>query len=160
MRSNSVDPNRDHFDLLPFIAVMLCTFGCLLFVTMGVAAFTLGPAGGEIWVPSKTNMNVPGSVKKQPLLIEWDGQTAVIHDPLGKRSVQWQPDGPLPNELASVVDMLSTHASTEYALFAVRPSGFANFNQLAQIFRDRSITVGYEPIEQPRPVQMEGEDRL
>jgi len=39
-----------------------------------------------------------------------------------------------------------------YALFAVRPSGFDSFNGVKYDFTSAGIDVGFEPIEQRRPL--------
>jgi hypothetical protein len=44
--------------------------------------------------------------------------------------------------------------ATHYALLAVRPSGFDNFNVFANEFRNNDITVGSEPIAQHKPVRL------
>ena len=38
---------QDHFDLLPFIAIMMCLPGTLLLVTMSMAAINIGAGAGE-----------------------------------------------------------------------------------------------------------------
>jgi hypothetical protein len=53
-----------------------------------------------------------------------------------------------------MLEELKSRKDTHYALFAVRPSGFANFNELANRFRARKIVVGYEPIAKDRPVRL------
>ena len=39
--------SADHFDMLPFIAILMCTLGTLLLVTLSMAAVNLGPGAGE-----------------------------------------------------------------------------------------------------------------
>jgi hypothetical protein len=41
-----------------------------------------------------------------------------------------------------------------YALFAIRPSGFENFQSFLHEFRGRKISVGFEPIEQNKTVKL------
>jgi hypothetical protein len=84
---------RDHFDLLPYIAILMSMLGCLLLVTMSVAALNMGPGAGEGWTPTEDDgakgkkagsdglVPAVGEEKKAktPVLVEWDGVTATIH---------------------------------------------------------------------------------
>lgn len=159
---------KDHFDLLPFIAILMCVLACLLLVTMSIAALSIGPAVGEGWVPS----NQTDTDSKLPVLIEWDGSTAVFHRDGDKVSVKWSPttnpikiggqrfelpgsnvDSSL-KEFAEILGELSRKKETHYALFAIRPSGFETFGRLVYEFRRRGISVGYEPIDQEKQVRL------
>lgn len=154
----------DHFDLLPFIAILMCTLGCLLLVTVGSAALTLSRPG-EGWVP------MPDSTRPQktPVLIEWDGLLATIHRNGRKEVATWSrrptvefggerylkdEDGAIGQALTKLLDELQADAS-RYALIAVRPSGFENFDLFAYAFRRRKIDVGYEPVEQGRRIHLQ-----
>src|ERR1044072_1549402 len=64
----------EHFDMLPFIGLLVCILGVLLFVTLSVAAIALGPNVTEGWLPIDAQVR-----NKIPVLVEWDGKTAVIH---------------------------------------------------------------------------------
>jgi len=158
---------QDHFDLLPFIGIMMCLLGTLLLVTMSMAAINIGAGAGEGWVPQPA----PGE-QKIPVLIEWDGKYATWHSEQGLRKIeenfieyakfdgQWirfnsdgkgeKVTGPQPNPLDPLVDYLKTH----YALFAVRPAGFRNFPRFASRFEDRKIEIGSEPIDQGKHVRL------
>ncbi len=68
---------RDHFDLLPFIAIMMCLLGCLLLVTISMASINVGVGAGEVWVPAGGEKG-PG---KTPILLEWDGSHVCLHKP-------------------------------------------------------------------------------
>ena len=60
--------------MLPFIGLLMCVLGVLLFVTLSVAALALGPNVKEGWLPLDAH-----DTKKIPILLEWDGKSAVIH---------------------------------------------------------------------------------
>jgi len=177
--------HSDHFDLLPFIAVLLCVIGCLLLVTISMAAVSVGVGAGEKWVtasgaqPGAPAEGEPGMIpstrpgtQRRPVLIEWDGTKAIVHREQGKVEVSWseprvvQLQGmalrladkegqPSNKELEELLANLAARQDTEYALFAVRPSGFNNFQMLADEFRDKKIGVGYEPIDQGRAVKLD-----
>jgi hypothetical protein len=159
--------SKDHFDLLPFIAVLMYTLGCLLLVTMSMAALSIGPGVGEGWIPIRD----PKLASKIPILIEWDGTTAILHLEGRKIPIKWSkpsgirlPDGrwlALPAEqegdsakFQKFLDELEAKRETHYALFAVRPPGFATFNRFAAEFRRRNITIGSEPIAHGKPVRL------
>jgi hypothetical protein len=173
--SNVRSAEQDHFDLLPFIGIMMCLLGTLLLVTMSMAAINLLQPG-EGWVPQPE----PGD--KIPVLIEWDGEYAVWHSDHGLQKIREDFDeydhlsngmwmhyppkgsaetvsGPKPNALDPLVDSLVSHHDTLYALFAVRPSGFKNFHRFAGRFTDRDgkrrVDIGSEPLEQGKPVRLE-----
>ena len=137
----SQSAEQDHFDLLPFIAIMMCLLGTLLLVTMSMAAINVGAGAGEGWVFS------PDADSKTPVLIEWDGNLATWHAETGLQQLH-------PNALAGLMAWLETHRNTHYALFAVRPSGFGNFRKFAAKFESRNFQIGFEPIEQGKPVRI------
>lgn len=176
----------DHFDLLPFIAILMCVLGCLLLVTLSMSAISVGVGAGEGWLVPAKGARGPGNegipsvagetvAEKTPILIEWDGTTAVIHRDgelvsvawtkpsggllpkglLGAKEDQWiafdkSPDTQFQDAVARMVPLRDQY----YALFAVRPSGFKNFQRMADEFRGRKIDVGFEPIDQTRPVRL------
>lgn len=149
---------------------MMCLLGTLLLVTMSMAAINVGAGAGEGWVPE------PGPGLKTPVLIEWDGRYAIWHSetgvrrleenfveyvPFGRGWLRYDPKGhaqrvagPRPNELDPLIEYLEARRATHYALFAVRPSGFATFRRFASRFEDRNIDTGSEPIDQGKPVRL------
>jgi biopolymer transport protein ExbD len=160
------DHQKDHFDLLPFIAILMCVLGCLLLVTMSIAALSIGPGVGEGWVPTRDRQ----TASKKPILIEWDGTTAIAHYEGRKLKLKWSKPSRIRlgdswfalkedsnadrEELNKFLDDVAELNQTHYALFAVRPSGFGNFFQFADEFRNRKIDIGYEPIQQEKPVRL------
>lgn len=158
--------HREHFDMLPFIAILMCTLGSLLYVTLIVASLCIGPGAGEGWIP----VYGKDQPRKIPVLIEWDGQAATVHRDDRKECLPWaglrkiqlldgseafvreEVDDASP--LGQFLVDLDKRKATHYALFAIRPSGFKTFNLFADEFRNRKIDVGYEPIEEDRPVRL------
>ena len=152
-------PNQEHFDLLPFIAIMMIVLAVLLFITMTMASLNVGAGAAEGWIPTKTQ----GTNNKIPILVEWDGQTAIIQKPsghrrvvLGKEITRWlSSEGRFRNgEMREFSSEMTLQRNTHYVLFAVRPSGFRNFQALASAFRHAGVNVGYEPIEQSKRIQL------
>ncbi|HXU18690.1 MAG TPA: hypothetical protein VN708_26515 [Terriglobales bacterium] len=157
-RRNQSQP-VDHFDLLPFIAILMCLLGTLLLVTMSIAAINLGPGAGEGWIPTSDTKRMT----QTPVLLEWDGEQAIVH-----RSEKRQPiemgtnlrtwfvrSGAFANpDMVTLSTEMEQRRSSNYLLFAVRPSGFWNFQVLASRFRSNGIPIGYEPIQQTTPVRL------
>ena len=151
MRLRWQNVKGDHFDMLPFISILMCTLGCLLLVTMSMAMLNVGPAVGEGWQLEETSA---AGTKKKPVLIEWDGKTTIIH--LRDRLLT-TPGDKIP---FSILKDFETKRDSEYVLIAVRPTGFDSFNNFADQFRKLGISVGYEPISQSRRVRLiEGDSR-
>ena len=131
--------------MLPFISILMCTLGCLLLVTMSMAMINIGPAVGEGWRLEETSS---AGTRKKPVLVEWDGKTAVIHRDDRAAAV---PGDTIP---FSILKDFENKRDSEYVLIAVRPTGFENFNQFTEQFRKLNISVGYEPIAQSRRVRL------
>lgn len=143
--------SSEHFDMLPFIGLLMCVLGVLLFVTLSVAALAIGPNVREGWLP------IAGQDRKKvPILLEWDGTTAVIHAENQSKRSQTFLDANDKNtaELSSFLTQMAEKRRTHYVLFAVRPSGFKNFQVVADQFREKKVDVGYEPIQQDKNVRL------
>jgi hypothetical protein len=157
--------STDHFDLLPFIAILMCTLGTLLLVTLCMAAINMGPGAGEAWIPT----NETNRVNRIPVLVEWDGEAATVHRADKRERIRLAftrsikiVDGQLKIEepeddrprFESFLSEMALMTNTHYALFAVRPSGFKSFLSLRSEFEDKDISVGYEPIPQGKSVRL------
>jgi hypothetical protein len=152
--------STDHFDLLPYIAILMCTLGTLLLLTLSMTAINLGP-NARIGIIPTFDTNAPSKI---PVLIEWDGLQVIVHHEGRKEIIEpGQPqltfeDGALKfsetGALKVVMSDLRARTNTHYALFAVRPSGFSNFISLRARFDREDISIGYEPFEQARPVEL------
>jgi biopolymer transport protein ExbD len=142
---------EDHFDLLPFIAILLCVLGTELLVTMSMATISLGVGAEEGWVTTKD----PAKKTKNPILIEWDGSVATVQRKTGdeKIPIAVEQDTPSP-EFARLLDEMEAKRETDNVVFAVRPSGFQNYFRLADKFRKRDISIGDEPVEQGKRVRL------
>jgi hypothetical protein len=160
----------DHFDLLPFIAILMCTLGALLLVTLSMAAVNLGPGAGETWIPTPDT----NRATKIPVLFQWDGNTMVVDRENGRTQIAIPlaayfetPDGSQEEKEAkeqvdagfaqlesAVLSDLERQSDTHYALFAIRPSGFSSFGGLRYRFQKLNISIGTEPIEQGKPVKL------
>ncbi len=159
MRGNN-DRHADHFDLLPFIAILMCTLGCLLLVTLSMAAISVGPSKTEGWIPiyDKTAKH-----PKKPILVEWDGSQLVVHT-IDDRIITGPFDasatsdsGGTPSfspELQSFMDWIVANKDHYYVLLAVRPSGFGHIHTVHDAFTNRGLDIGMEPVDQARPIKL------
>ena len=143
--------SHEHFDMLPFIGLLMCVLGVLLFVTLSVAALALGPNVKEGWLPVTV-----GDRQKTPILVEWEGKSAVIHEEAGSKSITafLDNDNKTTPDLLNFLTEMMAKRKTHYVLFAVRPSGFRNFQLLADEFRDRKVDVGYEPVPEDKRIRL------
>jgi|SRR5687768_15447018 len=151
MASRLSRSGTEHFDMLPFIGLLMCVLGVLLFVTLSIAALAIGPNVREGWLP----VNHPDR-KKVPILVEWDGSTAVIHKankPTSLAVFSGANSSPNPDFVTFVNEMVANR-NTHYVIFAVRPSGFGSLQALADQFRVKRVDVGYEPIPQDKSVRL------
>jgi biopolymer transport protein ExbD len=156
----------DQFDLLPFIGILMCVLGCLLLVTLSMAAVSVGVGAAEACVPT-TDVS---PTSKQAVLVEWDGSTAVIHRHLERVHIKWvlpqeisidgstyvmvQESKNVSPEIVREMEWFVSHKGTHYILIAARPSGFDTLMRFANQFSAKGVSIGYEPLEQCRPVQL------
>ena len=164
IRAPQSQGEQEHFDLLPFIALMMIVLAVLLFITMTMAALNVGAGAAEGWIPTKTK---DAANSKIPILVEWDGETAIIQRPSGHQKITlgrevrrwWNSDWQFRNtEMRRFWNDMKSQATTHYVLFAVRPSGFENFQTLASEFRSAGVSVGYEPVEQTKRIRLKMEE--
>jgi len=150
------ESHEDHFDLLPFIAILLCVLGTELLVTISMATIGVGVGAAEGWIPAQSKSRAA----KTPVLIEWDGDAAIVHRRGTRERLPLVFKGEeTPAVLEPLLDELKADRNSRYALVAVRPSGFRNYSRLLAEFRVLDITVGFEPIEQEKPVRLVREIR-
>jgi hypothetical protein len=160
--SRKRNTQTDHFDLLPFVAILMSTLGCLLFITLSIASVNLT-------VP--TVGLAPTGESKTPVLIDWRKGISTVSRKGAAASVipwsdaQWSVlentnasnagKADLPSKLNAALQEISSDPKHTYALFAVRPSGFAAFSAMHAICQQRNIDVGYYPVGEKDKVKLE-----
>jgi hypothetical protein len=150
---------QEHFELLPFINILMCTLGCLLLIALSMASLSLSSAG-ETWNPTSGN----GGPPKQAVLLVWDGGTVIAQIDQNRICAAWPSEDGADAEACphdtrrgtfdQVMDYLRDHREDHYALIAVRPSGFAKFVFLRRKLTEENIDIGYEPIDQKKDVRL------
>lgn len=166
--SGSGNKQQDHFDLLPFIAILLCVMGVLLLVTISMAALYMGQTT-EQWIPEVTH----DTSGPKPVLVEWDGKRATLQwgqerhifvakqvtVVLGERTVSRIDLDEKPETVGldeAPIDQLfewfKARKGEYYPLFAVRPSGYSSFPVLPSKAKEMGLDVGYEPVSQHQNV--------
>jgi len=158
----------DHFDLFPFISILVCTLGFLLMVTLSVVAISLGPGARMVIVPEPVDptavpMAIAGRpVGEKPLLIEWDGSQVTIHP--SRVQVPWaaasENEGMNDSHFGQLLKAVRQNRGRYYVFVAVRPSGFGNLGDLIDLMDHQKIKYGYEPFEQDRPLGIKGGVKL
>lgn len=155
MRTRRETGFQDAFDLFPYIGLLICFLGALLLATLGMASLSIGPNMAETWQLGAPSGAVP---TKTPVLVEWDGKEAIVHDNGGERrrvpGLRGADDDEPSRELRELIAEFGRARDSRYPLFAVRPSGFGTFRTVAQAFREAKVDIGYEPIGQDRPVRL------
>lgn len=145
--------------MLPYIALLMCLLGSLLLITMSMASINIGAGAGEGWISPLGSSDT----KKTPLLVEWDGEKVSIQDPKGLKQISlgretrtwWNSNGDFKSrEMLDFLEEMARQREGSYVLFAVRPSGFGNFQVMAHEFRTKKVDIGYEPIEQGKAVRL------
>lgn len=137
------------FDLFPFLSILACILGCLLLIVMAMVALSVGPLATEKW-------GFEGTSQKTPVVVEWDGAAVTIHPgkvrvPAGSALAN---KGRNDSAFGRLLEEVALDKERRYIYVAVRPSGFGNFKQLAKLIRDRGLDIGYEPLDQRRPIEV------
>ena len=151
----SPEATSDHFDLLPFISILMCVLGCLLLVTISMSAISIGAGAAESWTPQALGVEGKVAPPKEPILVEWDGKIATFQLP--KRSVrgEWSEASPKGNPaFQGALKTAVLRKDRSYLMVAARPSGFATLLPLLDVLRESGLEVGYEPVEQARAVTL------
>lgn len=159
MKRDRQSASADRFDLLPFVAILMCTLGCLLFITLSVASLSLTrPGGGEVF-----------RATEQAVLIEWGYRASAFKENGRRVEVAWDAAAwesmetgsvlrtgvaGIPPEMRDLLDEISSQRGKRYALFAVRPSGFKSFAAMRALCEQRHIRVGYDTIGEESKVEL------
>jgi len=168
LKSSSNEP----INLFPMIDILTGTIGCFIFFITAISVFSLGP-GRSIAIHAQSAMT--GKHAKQPVFIEWDGRSIVIHpektrvplslttltteerarsssssvsasgDTLMTRNINRQIDH---TPFADLLQRVSRSRSATYLVVMVRPSGFDTFLTLRNYLLNKGVDVGYDPISQ------------
>lgn len=143
------------FELFPFLGILACTLGCLLLVVVSMVALSVGPGAAENWY-------VEGKGKKSPRIVEWDGMMVTIHPSKTKvsASAAMASNGRNSSPFGKLLAEVKADGKRQYIFILVRPSGFSNFGEFRKmIFNDWGIDIGYEPVDQARPISVGGEQK-
>ena len=139
----------DHFDLLPYIAVLMCMLGCLLFITLSLVSLSLINVG---------LIFLPHPAPKTPIKVEWAQQGAVMQDL--KEPIRWSDqawltlesgdtqnltDQDTPPAFQQLLAKCKGKDAGYYPVFAVRPSGFKTFGAIHDLCARDGIQIGYYP---------------
>jgi len=139
------------FDLFPFLGILMCLLACLLLIMITMVAMSVGPCITEIWV-------VEGNSTKMPTMVEWNGTEIVIYPEktivpanIALENLD-EEGGTNDSAFGELLVEVKESGDERYIYFAVRPSGFHNFTDVLAYVKNYGVSVGYEPVEQNRPL--------
>jgi hypothetical protein len=152
---DSPGTTTDHFDLLPFISILMCVLGCLLLVTISMSAISMGAGATEAWTTHGLGAAGKTAPAKEPILVDWDGKIARFQLEDRELTGEWSAENPDGNRVfQGALRIATSKKASSYLLVAVRPSGFATLVPLLDVLRTTGLDVGYEPVEQGRAVSL------
>ena len=152
---DSPGTSTDHFDLLPFISILMCVLGCLLLVTISMSAISMGAGATEAWSTHGLGVAGKATAPKDPILVDWDGKVATFQLPMRDLRAEWSAEKPEGTPaFQSALKNVEARKASSFLLVAVRPSGFATLLPLLDVLRTTGVDVGYEPVEQGRAVAL------
>lgn len=125
-------------DLFPFLSILACTIGTLILLVVVLSVSSLGRKGTTIQILARETAQNDG---RTPRYLECRREGVVIY-PQQQRVPQ--------SQLASNTSLLALYLASlrgdrEYILVAVRPDGFACFEQVREQVERAGLAIGYEP---------------
>lgn len=144
----------DHFDLLPFINIMVCVLGSMLVMTLSIAGLDLRKPAAS-WLMGSECCDA----RQPPMVMEWDGSALLAHYPdrILRFDIARRSAGLSQEALGQVLAKLRSERRS-YVLIAVRPNGFSTLHDLKLAFRGAGISIGAQPVhnsEEVRSVELE-----
>jgi len=145
---------RAEMDLFPFLDGLSCAMGVLMMIAISLIC------GRVSNVPEQ--WRVPGEMTSEPRLVIWDGSRVIVDSPAGQTSVPWsearEAAGHNSSAFGQLLDEVTNGPGGLYVLVAVRPSGFANYRDLAELIDSRGIELGHWPVQQEKQVSLHHEE--
>jgi len=140
---------RAEVDLFPFLDGLSCALGVLMMIAISLIC------GRVTNVPEEW---LPGPMESEPVLVIWDGSQVIVDSQAGQTSVPWsearEGDGHNGSAFGQILDEVASSSGGLYILVAVRPSGFANYRDLAELIDGRGIELGHWPVQQDKQVSL------
>ncbi|MBN1652290.1 MAG: hypothetical protein JXA30_00785 [Deltaproteobacteria bacterium] len=114
---------------------------------MSTVVLITSGAGKTYAVSTQSLQKISGKI---PHVVIWDGDTVMTLPEKGVTT--WEQaienEGNNSSAFGEFLKYLERRQSTDYVMFAVRPSGFARFYYLKNMVTKRKIDIGYEPFSQ------------
>jgi hypothetical protein len=129
-------------ELFPFLAVLACMIGTLILIIIVVTSGVLGEKRSITLVARDDDGR---SVTLKPHYVEVRGDGVVIHPGMEFVAAD-QVDG-ADTALRRLLRQVEARKATEYVIVAVRPDGFALFDEVRDEVEGRGIQIGYEPVD-------------
>jgi hypothetical protein len=129
-------------ELFPFLAVLACMIGTLILIIIVV---TTGVLGSRRSITLVARDDDGRSVTLKPHYVEVRGDGVLIHPGMEFVPAE-QVDGG-DTALRRLLRQVEERRATEYVIVAVRPDGFALFDEVRDEVEGRGIQIGYEPVD-------------
>jgi len=130
---------RASVSLFPFLSVLFCVIGVLIFVTTGMSMVMLES-------PMDETPLLAGSMgDKLATFVECDAEGLVLHA-AGKRVNAQELNASEATPFTALLDELERESARRYLVFLVRPDGIASFDAAFPLAEARAIDVGQEAL--------------
>lgn len=129
-------------ELFPFLSVLACMIGTLVLVIIAVATGVLGSRRSIVLVARDSHGR---NLTLQPRYVEVRGDGVVLHP--GQQFVPAEDVLRSGTPLRRLLEEVRQNRTREYVIVAVRPDGFALFDDVRTQVENRGIEIGYEPVD-------------
>jgi hypothetical protein len=133
---------RRQAELFPFLAVLACMIGTLILIIIVV---TSGVLGSKRSITLIARDDGGRNTTLQPHYVEVRGDGVLLHP--GMEFVAADDVDRGDTALRLLLRQVQAHRDTEYVIVAVRPDGFALFDDVRDEVEGRGIQIGYEPVD-------------
>ncbi|MEA3400530.1 MAG: hypothetical protein U9R79_04725 [Armatimonadota bacterium] len=145
---------RAEMDLFPFLDGLSCALGVLMMIAISLIC------GRMTNVPEQ--WQIAGEMRSEARLVVWDGSQVVIDSQEGQTPVPWSAakelEGDNDTAFGELLDTVEQSDGQLYILVAIRPSGFANYRELAELINAHNIDLGHWPVAQDKHVSLRYEE--
>ena len=145
-RRKPLAPPSIEIELFPFLSVLVCTIGSLLFLIIIVSV----QAVNQDWIPMEIIANKEGKTAR---FVECSDEGIIIYN----SKQEFIPSQAIASSNAALItflDEISQQKEQEYILVVIRPSGIANFKKVRYLVESRNIDIGYVPFREKRPLRI------
>ncbi len=133
---------RPPAELFPFLSVLACMIGTLILIIIVV---TSGVLGSKRSITLVARDDGGRNLTLQPHYVEVRGDGVVLHP--GLEFVPAADVGRANTPLRRLLRQVRERRDAEYVIVALRPDGFALFDEVRDQVEGQGVQIGYEPID-------------